>query len=152
MARKLIPTLSRHDNKVEDNYEKRFENVPKTYQQSAKAILRDLKHHPNLLQIDHQTNEVNIDGEKLKQSNLLYLILDIVRPSKTALLPLHAKPSMKFLAEAILPEQFIWHKNHIKHLRSYKSSDRSAQSEEDVSQLDDDNVLEDFQLNVNREF
>ena len=71
------------------------------------------------------------------------MLFDLVK--QHCFLPLHAKGFMKFLADVNLPEQFIQTKNGIKHLRSYKSSDRSAQREEDVSQLDDDNVLEDFQ-------
>ena len=144
MSSKLIPTLTRQDKKIDDDYQKHFENVSRTYQQSTKAILRELKHHSNCLQIDQQTNEVTIDGEKLVKSDLFYLILDVVRPSN-ALLPLHGECFLKFLADVNLPEQFIWNKYRIKHLRSYKSSGRSARSEEDVSQSDDDNMLEDFQ-------
>ena len=96
MSSKLIPTLTRQDKKIDDDYQKHFENVSRTYQQSTKAILRELKHHSNCLQIDQQTNEVTIDGEKLVKSDLFYLILDVVRPSN-ALLPLHGECFLKFL-------------------------------------------------------
>ena len=74
-----------------------------------------------------------------------HLILDILRPSKTAFLPLyllHAKRLMKFLADVDLPEQFIRNKNRIKHQRSYKSCDRSVRNEGDVSSLDNDCVFD----------
>ena len=33
MASKLIPTIPGQDNKIDDDYQKGLENVPKTYQQ-----------------------------------------------------------------------------------------------------------------------
>ena len=148
MARKLIPKsipITREDIKIDnDDYENRLEHVPKTYQRPAKAILRELKHHPNRLQIDKNTSEVTIDGEKLVHSNLIDLISDVVRPRKTAIAPLHASRFLQLLADLNIPEQLIGNKNRIKDLRNYKSRDRSVQDEQKALPQEE-NVLEDFQ-------
>ena len=148
MASKLIPkpsTLTRDDTKIDnDDYETRLEHIPKTYQRPAKAILRELKHHSNRLQIDKKTNEVTIDGEKLAHSNLIDLISDVVRPRKTALPPLHASRFLRLLADINIPEQLIGNKIRIKDMRNYKSKDRSAQDERQALLTPDESELEDF--------
>ena len=49
MANKIIPSesintpTSKFNTNVFENYEKHLENIPKTYQRSAKALLRELR-------------------------------------------------------------------------------------------------------------
>ena len=148
IASKLLPkpsALTRDDIKIDnDDYENRLEHVPKTYQRAAKAILGELKHHPNRLQIDEKTNEVTIDGERLVHSNLIDLISDVVRPRKTALPPLHASRFLKLLSDINISEQLIGNKTRIKDMRNYKSKDSSTQNERNVLLTTDENELEDF--------
>ena len=104
-----------------ESYDKHLENIPKTYQRSAKTLLRELKRHQNRIQIDQNTNEVTIDGTKLIHSNLIDLLADITRPRKKSIPPMHAETFLRFISSLAIPEELIGNKTRIPTLRKYKT-------------------------------
>ena len=144
MADKSIPkqmiNKPEQSKQLFDDYEKRLENnIPKIYQRSAKALLQELKLHPNRLQIDNKTNEVSIDGRKLVHSNFIDLLGDIVRkPRKTAILPLHANTFLNFLGELNIPEDLIGNKARVRYLRKYKSHNQHVFSNNETDDEDEE--------------
>ena len=150
MANKSIPKqiiTAEQEIPLNDNYENRLRNIPKTYQKSAKAILQELKRHPSRLQIDQQTNEITIDGEKLVHSNLIDLISDVVRPRKTVTPPLHGNRFLKLISDLNLEEELIGNKTRVMQMRKYKSNTDSKQDEVSSLPVDDD-ILQNLQRQV----
>ena len=117
-----------------ESYDKHLENIPKTYQRSAKTLLRELKRHQNRIQIDQNTNEVTIDGTKLIHSNLIDLLADITRPRKKAIPPMHAETFLRFISSLPIPEELIGNKTRIPTLRKYKTcNEQNTAIQEDTA-------------------
>ena len=146
MANKIIPSESinaptpNFNANVFENYEKHLENIPKTYQRSSKALLRELRRHQNRFLVDEKTNEVMLDGVKLANSNFVDLIGDIARSRKRSIPPLHREKFLEFLSSLNVPEELIGNKTHIKTLRKYKATNNQNRllQEEDKEELDED--------------
>ena len=137
------PPISKPDDLL-DNYEKRLENIPKTYQRSAKALLKELKQHQDRFQIDQNTNEITIDGTKLTHSNLIDLISDMSRPRKRAIPPMYTGQFLKLLADLNVPEEMIGNKARVINLRKYKTNKNDNQLEQEqmnVEKNDDNNAF-----------
>ena len=142
MANKIIPSesintpTSKFNTNVFENYEKHLENIPKTYQRSAKTLLR----HQNRFLVDEKTNEVMLDGVKLANSNFVDLIGDIARSRKRGIPPLHREKFLEFLSSLNVPEELIGNKTHITTLRKYKATNNQNRllQEEDDEELDGD--------------
>ena len=146
MANKIIPSESinaptpNFNANVFENYEKHLENIPKTYQRSAKALLRELRRHQNRFLVDEKTNEVTLDGTKLANSNFVDLIGDIARSRKRVIAPLYREKFIEFLSSLNVPEELIGNKMHIKTLRKYKATNnqnRVVQEELDADRESD---------------
>ena len=57
------------------------DHIPKTMRPKATALLRQLKARPDVISWD-KTGQVNIEGEAIKDSNILDLISDAMRARK----------------------------------------------------------------------
>ena len=133
-------------NDMFESYDKHLENIPKTYQRSAKTLLRELKRHQNRIQIDQNTNEVTIDGTKLIHSNLIDLLADITRPRKKSIPPMHAETFLRFISSLPIPEELIWNKTGIPTLRKYKTrNEQNTAIQEDTVADGDEETDESIQ-------
>ena len=151
MANKSIPSKTMNPsipqvNDTFESYDKHLETIPKTYQRSAKTLLRELKRHQNRIQVDQNTNEVTIDGTKLIHSNLIDLLADITRPRKKAIPPMHAETFLRFISSIPVPEELIGNKARIPTLRKYKTrNEQNTAMQQDTVTDDDEEVDESIQ-------
>ena len=125
-----------------ESYDKHLETIPKTYQRSAKTLLRELKRHQNRIQVDQNTNEVTIDGTKLIHSNLIDLLADITRPRKKAIPPMHAETFLRFISSIPVPEELIGNKARIPTLRKYKTRNEQITAMQQDTVTDDDEEVD----------
>ena len=147
MANKSIPSKTMNPsipqvNDTFESYDKHLETIPKTYQRSAKTLLRELKRHQNRIQVDQNTNEVTIDGTKLIHSNLIDLLADITRPRKKAIPPMHAETFLRFISSIPVPEELIGNKARIPTLRKYKTRNEQITAMQQDTVTDDDEEVD----------
>ena len=147
MANKSLPSKTMNPsipqvNDTFESYDKHLETIPKTYQRSAKTLLRELKRHQNRIQVDQNTNEVTIDGTKLIHSNLIDLLADITRPRKKAIPPMHAETFLRFISSIPVPEELIGNKARIPTLRKYKTRNEQITAMQQDTVTDDDEEVD----------
>jgi hypothetical protein len=97
-----------------------FDSLPKTFQNSAKNLMNELKKHPETISWNPQNNEVSINGKMLAGSNIVDLIGDVLRNRKTVPSPLHSDIFLKLLANLNVPEELVKNRLKINKLRTYK--------------------------------
>ena len=97
-----------------------FDSLPKTFQNSAKHLMKELEKHPETISWNSLNNEVSIDGKMLAGSNIVDLIGDVLRNRKTVPSPLHSDTFLKLLANLNIPEELVKNRLKINKLRAYK--------------------------------
>ena len=66
-----------------------FRALPKTVQNNANALMKELEKHPNIIQWNSVNSAVTVEGKTLKGSNIVDLIGHVMRSRKTAKAPVH---------------------------------------------------------------
>lgn len=110
-------TVSAHK-KMEPIPEHFTSSLPKTIRTPAKNLLTVLQN--SSIEIDPDTQEISISGEKLPGSNIQDLIGDLLRTRKTVQPPEHAENFLKTLAKINIPEEYIKNRNRIAQFREFK--------------------------------
>ena len=103
--------------------ENMFNTLPKTIQNNANALMKELEKHPNIIQWNPVNSEVTVEGKTLKGSNIVDLIAHVMRSRKTVKAPVHGDAFLKILANLNVPEEFVKNKYQISKFRSYKHDD-----------------------------
>ena len=100
-----------------------FFALPKSFHSKANLLFQELKKHTNKIQFDENTKEIILNGEKMKNSNLVDLIGDLIRNRKTDNIPEHTNDLLKVMAKLNIPEEFIKNKNRLKSYRLFKNAE-----------------------------
>ena len=85
--------------------------LPKTFQNSAKHLVKELERYPQNISWNADNKEVIIDGKTLPGSNIVDLIGDVLRNRKTVPSPLHADTFLKLLANLNIPDELVRNKS-----------------------------------------
>ena len=117
-ADKFIPPIPHGTTTTSPIQENVFRSLPKTFQGPAHVLMKELENFPNIINWD-TNKEVTIEGQKLKGSNIIDLIGDVLRNRKT-LPPVHSSTFLKMMADLNIPEEFIKNKGRISKFQSYK--------------------------------
>ena len=110
-----------------------FRSLPKTFQEHAHVLMKELENFPDIINWD-TNKEVTIQGQKLKGSNIIDLIGDVLRNRKT-LPPIHSSTFLKTMADLNIPEEFIKNKNRISKFQSYKEGTTRVQQVERAKRI-----------------
>ena len=98
----------------------KFFSLPKTFQQPASFLLKELEKFPQRVQWDNNTNELTIDGKRMVGSNLIDLVGDVLRNRKSVSPPMYSNAFLQLLADLNVPEDFIRNKSRLSQFRSLK--------------------------------
>jgi hypothetical protein len=115
-------------------------SIPKTYHASAKVLLDKLRKHPKLIKWSPLNHEVEVRGRKLKGSNIVDLVNNVIRTRKNIPDPVYGDTFLKVLADLNLPEELVKNKKHINKFRSLKQ--KFDESGDDGNISEDDGVSE----------
>ena len=116
------PQQQQHEERNEDM----FNAIPKSFQNNANVLMRELKKYPNIIQWNPVNHEVMVKGTALRGSNIIDLISHVMRSRKTAKVPIHGDTFLKTLADLNVPEEIIKNKHQISKFRSYKQGSSAA--------------------------
>ena len=122
-----VPPPPIHPTKVSPVNQK-FYSLPKSFQQPANVLLKELEKYPDRVQWNDHTNELTIDGKQLVGSNLIDLVGDVLRNRKTVPPPMHSDTFLQILADMNIPEELIRNKSRVAPYRAHKRFDNSTTS------------------------
>ena len=115
---------------TEPTENKMFYSLPKTFQQPANILLKELEKFPERVQWDNNTNELTIDGKRMVGSNIIDLVGDVMRNRKTVSPPMYSDAFLQLLADVNVPEEFIRNKSRLTQFRSLKVGDNVLQQQQ----------------------
>ena len=115
---------------TEPTENKMFYSLPKTFQQPANILLKELEKFPERVQWDNNTNELTIDGKRMVGSNIIDLVGDVMRNRKTVSPLMYSDAFLQLLADVNVPEEFIRNKSRLTQFRSLKVGDNVLQQQQ----------------------